>query len=631
MRSRFLIGRPAAHGALCRAAGICAAVLLLCAGGARAGQPPAGKNPEPPKSSRYGDIEVRGYQRLTAPFNSNTLEFTGPNTIVEAPDKASGARFIVHADSIRLIEPLSATKSVIELRGGVRYTITQTTPLGERRVTGTAGSADYRRAARKVLLAGGVRAELLDPRLDGPGALRASTVTIDISAGPYVYSLSGDSATNDLRFSPKPAAKPGTAAQPGRAAPQNPGAQLGAVHITRWVTGIFQAGKSAKFDGEEVVADLKSRAGTPEGQLRAPHVEGDFTPEGGIAHARAERGVHYHFLRPIARQSVGKAGTTAGQPETGREEVTGTCRDATYDPAEGRTTLDGEIDATLVNTLTLIGPGKLLAERVVMTEPPAGDKTTVTRFEISGAPNHRRLAFTPKPAPARPGGSAPAVTAPAAADNAGDQDRAKRGPVAAVPAPFTIGSIVLLGFDKGVYEPGKRIEVQSDGTTPLFLDTADSKTRSAAHVETRQFKASLAETGEIVAAETGGGVTFRIQQPAPSPEPDQASPSAALSAAKAPEPALQQLDGTAAKATYTAGDKARVLALLGPLNAKLLDPRVKETTTVGKEGDTYSMDLVSRVMVWDTPKNTMVIDVKPLDRPIPEKPASGAGKRKGKK
>ena len=89
------------------------------------------------------------------------------------PDKQSGARLILHADYIRLTDQAKPDIARAQMRGNVRYTLTQSTPLGERRVTGTAGMGDYRRASHKIVLSEGVLSELIDPRLDGPGTLRA--------------------------------------------------------------------------------------------------------------------------------------------------------------------------------------------------------------------------------------------------------------------------------------------------------------------------------------------------------------------------------------------------------------------------------------------------------------------------
>src|SRR5437763_1450673 len=77
------------------------------------------------------------------------------------------------------------------------------------------------------------------------------------------------------------------AADDQKSANPNPASQIGAVHITQWDTGTFQAGKIARFDGARVVADIKSRAGTPQGQLKAPHIESEFAPTGEISKARA--------------------------------------------------------------------------------------------------------------------------------------------------------------------------------------------------------------------------------------------------------------------------------------------------------------------------------------------------------
>ncbi len=611
------------------AVGLCACGITLAAAPqavladrpARQAQakPPAAAPPTPEvKRTVYGDIVISGWQQTKFQPDLGSVQFTGPNTVIEVPDKQSGSRLVLHSDDIKLIEPRKSDKTRLELRGHVRYTVTQPTPMGERKLTGTAGAGDYRRSSQKVVLSQGVRAELIDPSLDGPGSLRAGAVTVDISATPYTYTLSGDSDTNDIRFTPRP--RPVKKGPDGKVPPpQNPANQIGPVHISRWESGTFQTGKVAKFEGTQVVADLKSRTGTPQGQLKARHIESEFNPAGEIARAQAIDDVHYQFDRPISRQPA----APRGKIETGRQEVTGTSREAIYEPDAGKVTLDGDIDATLVNTLTLAEPAKLLASRLVMTEPDPGKADSTLRFEVTGAPNRRRLTFTPRPAEPR---RAPAPAAPPAVAPPGEGSAPPNVPG---PPPFALGSLVLKGFEKITLEPGKSLDVISDGKQMLLVDTADAKTKSASHLETHHFIATLAKSGEITSAETGGPVTFHIQQPGAARVVKKAG--SAPAPAKAVEP--QSLNGNAAKAVFKSDGKAQTLALQGPLNAQLIDAEhlVGPGSVKGGKDDTFSVDLITREFTFDTPHETMVIEFTP--RPIEQEPDKAApkptdGKRK---
>jgi hypothetical protein len=550
--------------------------------------------PEKPKSLRIGDIEIRNARQMKGALDLSTSTITGPNTMIEVPDKASGSHLSLHADEIVVTGINQPGHGHIVMSGHLRYTLTQPTPEGVRRLAGTAVHGDFRRETQRIALTGGVRCDLTDPRLEGPGMLRASTVDVDIKSEPYLFTLSGDSGANDLRFTPR-----------ARAGRKSPTTQVGEIHITRWDSGTFKTGEIAKFDGAAVVADLKSRSGSQEGRLTARHIQGDFAPTGEVVSALAQDDVHFDIHRPIARKRPG------GKDEEGRQEVSGTSRQALLESEAGRFTLDGDIDATVVNTLNLAEPARIQAARLVVTEPPAGSSAQPMRFELTGAPNHRRLTFTP-----RPPEPAPATPVPAAAP-------------AATAAPFSLGSVVLTGFQTGVLEPGKTIDVVSDGTQMLLLDTSDPKTHSASHLETRHFTAALAESGAITSAQTEGPVTFHIQQAT-----RQRPARAAGAVSPAPRPSvtvLHTLDGKAARAVYTTEGQGRSIALKGPFTATVIDPeRLAGPGSVkGQKDDTFALDLVTREYTFDTPNQTMVFEFTP--RPLDTEATPTAGPPAGKK
>jgi hypothetical protein len=447
---------------------------------------------------------------------------------------------------------------------------------------------------------------MTDPRLDGPGTLQAGKVTVDISTTPYLYTFDGDDATNDIRFTPRP--RPGK--QPADKPIEQKGlaSEIGTVHITRWDSGTFQAGKSAKFNGPLVVADLQGRDGKPQGQLKARELEGDFAPGGEIVRAHAKSAVQYHFERAITRKGDG------GKVENGREAITGSSHDALYEPAEGRVTLDGDVDSTLVNTLTLEAPAKLQAAHVVVTEPPATSDRKGARFEITGSPNHRRLELSPRQTAPKAPSAAPGTAGDAA-------------PPAAATS-FLVGNIVLKGFQTVVLEPGQSLDIKSDGSQILLIDTSDAKTKAASHVETHHLTAKVADTGAITNAESEGAATFHIQQLGP---PKQVKADGDKPARTIPGQ-IQSVDGSTAKAVFKAEGAGRLISLQGPFTATITDPDhlTAPASAKGMKDDTLSLDLVTREFVMDTPNETGVLVIVPrAPEQTAEKPATPPkGKRK---
>ncbi len=531
-----------------------------------------------------GDVKFYGFTSGTVATDLSTATLTGSNTMVEMPVKSSGALIKIHADEIKVTGGNRPATARLDLRGHLRYEVTQPVPEGARGLSGTAGRGEFKRETNLIELSDDVDCSFADTRLDGPGALHSGSVTVDVGSSPYVYVLAGNSGTNDIRFSPRQ-----------RDPKASPESQIGLVHVTHWDTGTFQTGKIARFDGALVIADLRSRSGSPEAQLKAHHIEGNFGPAGEIVRARANDGVHYRIERPMTRSLAD------GKVEEGRQQVTGTSNEALYEPDAGRFTLDGEIDATIINTLSLAEPARLLASRLVVTDVGRGKEHRALRFELTGAPNRRRLTFTPR-----------------AAEQAPDAAKAVGAPV------FTLGSIVLTGFEKAVLEPGQSIDVVSDGKQLLLLDTSDARTHSASHMETHHFVAHLSESGAIADAETGGPVTFHIQQPGPvtaaKPAPGAASQS-------------QSLDGNAAKAVYHTAAQGRSIALHGPFTARVTDPAhlLGPGSVKGEKDDTLSLDLVTREFDFQSTNQTIVLDFTP--RPLPTSqdkptPVPPAGKRK---
>lgn len=576
MRSTVAIFAPVA---------VCASLLCPFSPAARAERPAANRRQTQQrpavetKHTTIGDVKLYGYTRTDLKGDFSSVTVSGPNTTIEVPLTGSGSLVKIHADEINVTGGNKPAAIHAELHGHLRYTVTQQTPEGARELTGTAGQATFRREAHQLELSNGVDCTLSDPALDGPATLQSGSVRVNTANSPYLYTLAGNSETNDVRFTPRP-----------RAGKQNASDQLGPVHITHWENGQFQTGKIANFNGTLVIADLRSRSGTPQGQLKGRHIHADFSPTGEIARAQATDDVHYRIERAV----TGAAPDGSGRTEEGRQQVTGTASEATYEPGVGRFTIDGDVDATLVSTLTLASPARLAAARLVVIDPAPGGNSKAMRFELTGSPNHRRLAFTPRERP----GTAAATGSP-------------------LKPTFALGSIVLTGFQTAVWEPGRQVDVVSDGKQALLLDTADESTHSATHLETHRFKASLAQTGGVTAAETEGPVTFHVQQPAA----PRSNGSADGAPARPVGSRTQALDGNAAKAIYTGAGDSRMLALQGPFRAKVTDPEhlAAPGTISGKSDDTLSLDLQTRDYVFKSPNESIIFEFIP--RSIESEPA----------
>ena len=91
---------------------------------------------------------------------------------------------------------------------------------------------------------------MTDPeRLALPGTIRAGHAVVEMDKSPYLYTLTGPAAANDLTFTPKE-----DAPKAGEKLKAN---GVGAVRVSGYDTGAFQVGQLAHFEGDGTVDYLE--------------------------------------------------------------------------------------------------------------------------------------------------------------------------------------------------------------------------------------------------------------------------------------------------------------------------------------------------------------------------------------
>jgi lipopolysaccharide export system protein LptA len=516
------------------------------------------------------DIVVTGYTSGGGKLDLSSTHLRGPNTRIEITEKKTRSKVLLHGDDIDASNISKPQAFTAEMRGNVRYTLTQQTREGERIIKGTAGKAVFHRTNQKIDLTGGVSVDLTDPRLIGPGILKAGKIVIDISKSPYHYTVEGDDSVNDLKFTPRRVAKKED--KPGS------DSSFGPVHIHHYDTGEFQVGKLARFEGAGTTADLEALPKKTQAQLKAPHMEAIFDDSGAqLLRTEATGGVHYDIARMVAKHE--------GEGET-RQQIVGTGGKAIYDVEKGRVDLLEEVEATLIDPETLLGPAKLSAAGVVVYSGPI-------HYEFTGSNGHSRIQLTPRPPKAKPAAvKAEVQKAEAAKPEARKPDAAQADKPAVI--PFMMGTITLTGFQTGRYDPGKQIVFHGPS---LLMETKDAATKSESSLHAHHFVADFAADGAIAKAEATQEVRYFLQHPAPGGM------------------TLQSLKGTATLAAFIREEKSGSIKLKGPLETEYSDPANLEGPAhiTGQKGDTLTLNLTNREFDFDSPDGTFILTAIPKE------------------
>lgn len=536
-------------------------------GSARPAQKPA--QASGPIETQIGDVKISRPSAIHSRLGIETT-ISGPNTLITVPDKRNHTTLRLHADTIEIRQDKGNIAGMIDLTGHVRYTIIRTPP-GEKRQTveGTAGHGLYRRATQRIALTEGVHTTLTDPaHLSGPGTLRAGSVSVDMSATPYVYTVEGDPDTNDIQFSPLPPASE-------KAAPHT--VRIRDVHVFGFRDGTFQMGEHAQFRGAETTLEASDPAEKAQARLKAEQAEAVFGGQPStLQRAEATGNVRYTIERPNPSGS-------------GVQTIEGHCGRAIYEPQKDLLELTEGVQALVTSPDVLEGPARVSADRVVAHITPP------YRYEISGAPQHTRLEFAPRPR----------ATTPQAA---GAKPAAK----------FGVGTIVIAAFDRGTFAPGKEIVFDGGDTT---FDTADKQAGTTAHLQAGHVVATYAADGTISRADATGNVHYHLERPAPDGK------------------SRQMVRGTAARLALINTPDSRQIEVYGPMHAEVTDPEhlVGPGRIDGAEGDSLRLNLAASLNEFDidSPRQTATIQFVPRETsqesapspPTPPAPAKKADKR----
>lgn len=397
----------------------------------------------------FGDVQVVNFLRVSGNINRE-IRLIGPKTVVTVPEKSSRSTLVFHADTILFRREKQDVSDLIDMRGNLRYTVTQKDPDGTERVLeGTAVAGTYRRAEQKVELRGNVDARLTDPvRLRRPATLRAERITVQIGVTPFQYQLAGNSSS-EVRFAPRTEASGST--------------HVEEVRLARFREGVFQPGRQATFFGPETRVEIDQSDGRA--RFAAERIVLAFeSDDRTVARATGEGHVQARVER--------SRGT--GAPET----VEGRCERAVFLAREAQVFLKGKVDLTLISAEVLQGPGHLLAEQVAFTI------RRPYHYTVSGSPERARLVFTPRPpASSRSGASS--------------QNH------------FVFGTITIEAFERGEFVPGEKALFTGAG---LLFRSEDLQARSAARVRCQQVHARFVNEEVISTAELTGGVTFDVER-----------------------------------------------------------------------------------------------------------------------
>ena len=599
--------------------------------GAQSGAKPGKAKPAKASSknkTQIGELSITDYVRSSG-GPSKPIVFVGPDIRVETRDKKRALHVLVFADHIEARNPGGGRDSA-QLTGNVRYTITEKIKQGERTVErvieGTARQADYTEATNTLRLLNDVHATLNDPtRFLTPAVLSVGSLVIP---GEGLYRLAGNAALNDIQFTPLPPSdKPAKDGKKPR-----PAFQSGMVHAHGFATGRLDTDKEARFDGPLVVIESDNPAEKTHNVFKAPHFLAGL--EKGSDSLEATGGVAFDCRRTNAKGDVQTLTGTAGQilSHHGQPLI-----------------LEGGVEASLTDPVALKEPATLAATRVTAL---FGD---APRFVVTGSPQHTRLSFAPRPAPAagatggksappgQGGGVRPAdsVSAPTGRTpdtseppviNAAPPDeadaQASAPPSVAPPAssrqtPFVIGDIVVTDFATATYVPEKSLVV--DGPRVHFV-SSDKVTKNDAELTTPHLEADFvvstvkgkdAQPHKLTTLRemrATGGVAFNFQQPGKDSK-------------------LLNLAGAGSAATFT--NKSAQSQVVKVLNVSKLDAAGTGPPVQGidsEAGDTLTYDLVTQDFDLVTPKRTFVASFKPVNSPTPPPAnANGAAKKSTKK
>jgi hypothetical protein len=348
---------------------------------------PAAKRQAPPqdqkevKKMQLGDLKIDAFSKFEGVLGSPAFRFRGPNTEIEMPDKASKSILYVHADDIQGSSVgKSNSISLITLEGNVRYRVVQQSDQGPRVLEGTAGHAVLRRSVQKMEFTGGVRTKLTDPtQFSGPATLRTGSLTVEMDAKPYRYTLEGAAATNDIQFTPLQTPTPKKGEKPGAAVP------VGTIHISRFRSGDLQFGQAIHLKGAGTTCAFAGADSKTAWNLQGEQFEAEFVPDtSDFQRATVMDNVKFHLTQPSAD----------GKSTTGAD---GSAQQSSYVRTKDGQELvtHGPLRVNLLDTEHFAEPGLITAEKsATLSLKKAGDSLS---YALDDPKQTAKIRIVPKP------------------------------------------------------------------------------------------------------------------------------------------------------------------------------------------------------------------------------------------
>ena len=528
-------------------------------------------------TTQYGDIRITKARNLKGKGDFSGVQITGPQTLVTVPYPRSKSELVLHADDIVTKSEGGDQFAHATLTGNVRYTMTQKAENGVVRiVTGTAQRTVFNHKSQRIEMDGSVRVNLTDPeRLALPGTIRAGRAVVEMDKSPYLYTLTGNPAANDLTFTPKE-----DAPKEGEKPKVN---GIGAVHVSGYDRGAFQVGQVAHFEGDGTTVEMKVKNDLAHAEIRASSFDATFTGKGAASKtantakpdptenhsnlktAKADGSARYHIVRPV------------GDPNAPQnDDINGHCDTIEYDADAKKFTLIGDVDADILAPGKLIGPAKIRVDRLINhIGKPAS-------YEMKGAAKTSLIRFTPVPPPPPP------------APKPGEKPKKK---------PLALGVVTVSRFDYGMYQPGKSLNLTVAQGKILF-QTNDAETQTNSQFLARDIASATDPDTGVTTAKATGEVEFRVTQLIPTTK------------------IAQIVAGTAPEIVYVGGADIRSLTMPGPFHATVADPTrlVQPGNLTGAAGDKLILTLTDGTYDYELQSDNETAQVNLVPIPREKKP-----------
>ena len=557
-------------------------------------------------TTQYGDISVKKGGRIRVKGDLSGVRITGTETLITVPYPRSHSVLVLHADDIVTQSEGADQFAHATLTGNVRYTMTQNVRDGVSRiVTGTAARAIFNHKSQRIEMDGNVQITLADPeRLALPGTIHAAHAVVEMDKSPYLYTLSGPPAKNDIAFTPK------EDAPKADAKPKVNG--IGAVRVSGYATGAFQVGQLAHFEGDGTVITLNGKDALSLAEVRAPVIDATFIENrSALKTAKATGGAEYTITRPEPGRRMRETApvkqealfdTVMGRSDN-LEYQAGNPKAAAENEKDARFTLAGHVDADITAPGSLQAPAKIKVDRLIahIAKPYS--------YEMKSAARDGLLRFAPLPPKSKP---------------------AKPGEEPAKPG-FAFGVVTISRFDYGQFAPGTNLRLTT-AQGKILLESIDADTKTETRFLGRDITADVAAGNQVTAAKATGDVEFRVRQTTTQkPDPNTKETK--------PVEITQILEGTAPELDFAVNADTRSLTMTGPFRASVAAPAqlIQPGTLTGEAGDKLIATMTGDTLDYaiESPNDTAEINFIPLPpvkkadaKPVPGKNPVPGGKTK---